>query len=367
MALLRSSGVNIVPPGLRQALSTGEIGLEISTMDEASKDYRASSLHLGMTISAVLSGQTMSMSASPYGCGSQCRVKTAGNTLFSFSDSGVAASNCEVEIVRFAKTGRATYNPKGATRFLVYMVNIFRQLKATLRRDTSQALGATWLVHMEDGFPLKGTIESQVLADPPKPGYLRLGGKMVITMQKDFTSKPIRLRSRIEPRLEGVVQSWPPQLSKLELQNPPIEYFNEREIDLPLARPVLTIKSNEIAFGDTPVVLLETQPKITQLVHVDTPTRSERSVRIEWMDVSEKVLNAGDPPVKWYNVYRQFENDMLNGWMLIRRVPVSITSWIDNGNDGAVAANYLVLSAAEYPFDYLYESSFQEVYRLAPR
>ncbi|MCV0439050.1 MAG: hypothetical protein K5880_10485 [Hydrogenophaga sp.] len=362
MPLLRTTGVNVAPVGINTAADDGSVASAFEPLAQAS-EFETSSLHLALTASALYNGQPVNLNSEVTACGSQCRKShsVSPEVAVSLAAGGVVSES--VEILRFAKHGFAPLAPAGPMRLAVGLANVTRRAKSLLADEPYQPIGAQWLVHMEDGFVMAG----EVTRSSQTAMKLRMGGRMILTLQPDGASAPHRLRSRKEPIFETQIHHWPPRGSILELANPPIEYFDEGQVDLPDAKPVIVITANQIAFGQDPVTLLEVEPKVTRLAHVTSPNSGQHAVLIEWEDVSGQVRASGDPPVEAYNVYRLFADDSHNGWILARTVPASVLRWIDEGNDGSRETTYLVLAAARYPFGYLYESGVQNATRILPR
>ncbi len=233
MALFQSSGINITPDAVNEASPDGTFPAALAAPGPQAGQYQTSSLHLGINITADFDGEEIEMGVAPGTCGSGCRALVAPSLLAG------ADGDAEVEILRFAKHGRAVFKPRGLKGLGIQMANFMRRIRANVTNRPNDPIGATWLVSMEDGFPLTGAVSRTVLNSSPTPGRLKLGGRMVITLQTDRDSAPRRLKSKKEPILEGAVQSWPPKLAQLALTNAPIEYFDEREVDIPDAKPFL--------------------------------------------------------------------------------------------------------------------------------
>src|SRR5262249_35361715 len=262
-------------------------------------------LHLGLSVIASFRGERVLMDSLILVCGSGCRKQISSTEETASVPETPTAREELVEIVRFAKHGHAAFEPKGIASTGILIMNAIRRIRAFLSKGTFRSFGATWLVHMEDGFPLVG----QFVRNGSSGGVLRLGGRMVMTIQPDRSANPLRLRSRKEPILEGPVEAWPPRGSVLRLVNSPIEYFVESEVDIPSATPVLVVEANTVTFDSNSVALLEAFPAITRLFHIRDETSGRPAVTVEWRDVRQEVAAAGDPPVTHYNVYRSLRND----------------------------------------------------------
>jgi hypothetical protein len=284
-------------------------------------------------------------------CGSACR-KIAG-------PDGADT----VEILRFAKDGTAALP-------LPVLGQSIHRLNRRLLPGRPELTGVRWLVTMESGTGLQGTLTGDSGAgEGASGGILSLAGRMIITMRLGPGTAVRSLLSREQPNLVGTVHAWPPRDSVIELANGPIDYFDASTIDLPDAKPVLTVTSNRVSFGAAEVTLLNRPPEIlsAEVVPSDqssTSGRAIRGVRLAWNDTRADIPTT-EPPVRFYHVYRRFEDDDANGWVQIRSLPASVTSWMDDGFSGEVAAYYLILHAASYPFDYRYESLLPTPVRVA--
>jgi hypothetical protein len=244
---------------------------------------------------------------------------------------------------------------------VVGLKNFTGRIGSALTGNPKKPAGIEWLVTMEDGNPLQGWVSTSV-HDKERKGLakLRMGGRMIITYRSDFDPIPQRLLSRKEPIFEGLVANWPPSGSQLRLMNGPIEYFKADEVYNAGAEPVITIISNSISFSDQAVSLLAIRPTILEAIVVSgtgVPWKSGRigGARITWND-TRSLVSAEDPPVKFYHIYRRFDGDAVNGWTLAGIVPSTTQQYVDVYYRGDRACEYIVLHAAQYPFDYHYES-----------
>jgi hypothetical protein len=313
-----------------------------------------STLHLEMRVRGVYAGSDVELVSPMATCGSGCRVQR------------VEASSDDVEILRFAKDGIAPMPVPLISRGL-----------DRIRRSVPRLgglIGVKWLVTMEDGVGLRGSItggsgpEERIQSG----GTLRLGGRMIVTLQAGSWSRPRRLMSRKEAILEGSVPAWPPREGTIELANGPIQYYDALEVDRPEAGPVLIVVSNTVKFGLDEVSLLTATPQIrfAALVGEDggpwERSGAIRGVELRWDDTRE-LVHAPDPPVRFYHVYRCIEGDDFNGWIRVRSLPADVSSWSDYSFDGTRAALYLVVHAAQYPFGYRYESLLPSPVRVPPR
>jgi hypothetical protein len=165
---------------------------------------------------------------------------------------------------------------------------------------------------------------------------------MVITIQLG-DEEPMRLLSRTEPVLDGAVGGWPPYGMSLQLQNGPIEYFAEAELEDDSAQPVVLVLDNQVLLGAEPHPILSRAPEITEAV------RGDDGITLQWTDTAS--VEATDPPITSYHVYRNQEPGDPSAWELVHRSPVSDLRWVDTDDyDGAV--DYLIVHAARCPFDY---------------
>lgn len=295
-------------------------------------DESISTLHLEMRIRADLGGQTFDFHSAVEGCGSACRM-TPSN---------------EVDVLRFAKEGAIDSHPLSAPE---------RGHPSNRPEPEQQAM--RWLVTMAEGTSMVGSLTAPPSAD--RTVKLVLNGRMLIQIQSPVGVGSMRLLSRKEPIFIGDINQWPPRGATLALANGPIEYFLDDEVERTSAQPFLRVISNTFVFGNDPVSLLAIRPEISELRYVD----ENRNVWIEgtkvggvalaWTD-TRTLVSPLDPPVRYYHVYRRFENDDLNGWVLVRALPADITAWLDPTPTGKTGVEYVVLHAAEYPFGYRYES-----------
>jgi hypothetical protein len=210
-----------------------------------------------------------------------------------------------------------------------------------------------WLVTMVDD---EGLIRGKMHAKLDDRGLLvypasvELGGHMVVTVQIDGQEGPIRLRSRKEPIFRGKVPGWPPFGTELELENPPIEYFREDELDKPDAVPFMKVTANTVRLGTQRSDFFFTRPAIQTLV----PVKSG-GYRITWTDTASRLT---DQKIVSYRVYRNLHPGNLEGWQQIAEVPVGTTSFVDRDAPADARVEYVVSHVAEYPFGYKYEGIF---------
>lgn len=344
MSLLTSSGINYDPRPSRRLDVTAH---RLEDQPESDRDEEPSTLHLELNAEATFNGKDVPLFSPEATCGSGCRVKKSRL-------ESAAPPPAEVEILRFAKQGRTDFSPPGIGRVAFAVLRIFRKL---FRSPVSGA-GFNWLVTMQDGYPLTGTLSP--LSEPQGASRLQLGGRMVITFQADLTARPERLVSRKEPILSGIAHEWPPRLAELKLINPPIEYYRELDVDDSAAEPVLSIHSNTIRFGTKEVTLLKVSPEITSAMPL-SPSGDRwiegpvAGLKLEWTDTRD-LVQASEPPVAFYHIYRRLERDDLNGWLLVKSLRANVSTWVDQSFSGTTAAAYAVLHAADYPFGYRYES-----------
>lgn len=345
MAVLLTSGVNYPPP--EPMLAT-----DLTAEPRAgSHDPSISTLHLEIRVRADYRGKTIDLIGPLTGCGSGCRKRAGADAVDT------------VEILRFAKSGTTAYP-------LPVLGTSIHRLNRRLLPGRPGLTGVQWLITMEDGVGLQGTLTRGSGAEQAAfGGILQLAGRMRITMQFAPGTAVRTLLSREQPNLVGAVRAWPPRDAVIELDNGPIEYFDASTIDLPDAKPILTVTSNQVSFGTAEVALLSRPPEILSAEVLTggpsgTTGPSVRGVRLSWNDTRGEVP-ASEPPVRFYHVYRRFEDDDVSGWVLIRSLPASVTSWVDDGFSGELPAYYLVLHAASYPFDYRYESLLPTPVRVA--
>lgn len=347
MTIIRTGGVNYEPPEMGAANpATGEIEL----MSTGPEDVITSTLHLEMRIRAEMNGREIELVSGILACGTGCRQLT---------NPGDPESR--VEILRLAKDGFDPIPGSGVRRLV-------RDSSRVLSRVGLPSAGVRWLVTMEDGAlmagvtgPLQGNTTQGPTAERNKyPQFMLLHGRMVLRTQVIPMGKASTLRSRIEPRFTGEITGWPPRGDRLHLENGPIPYYEDEDVDRADSAPILTVLSNDIRFGTEEVSLLSVTPEITsaRVVAIDPDAGNtgsgDRGVHLTWTD-TRNLVAASDPPVRFYNVYRRYEGDTTNGWVHIRNLPAHRTEWIDRGFDGRTA-DYVVLHAAEYPFGYRYES-----------
>lgn len=343
MRVLRTSGINYPTPPAREVSAND--GFRHRSF-ERHEDPDTSSLHLEFDVQASVGGKDVQLFSPEGTCGSQCRTRGGAEA--------VGAELQRVDVVRFAKEGRSDFSPGGVRGLLFGALRFFRRVSGS----RTAGAGFKWLVTMQDGYTLGGTLT------PGDDARLRLemAGRMIITYQPDFSSEPERLASRKAPVLAGPVDQWPPRGATLQLTNGPIEYYREADVDDESASPVLVVTSNRIHFGQQQVSLLTVLPEITAAIPL-APSGEPwtagtiSGLRLEWTD-TRSLVDPTEPPVAFYHVYRRLEDDDLNGWMLFKVLPADRTTWIDETFDGTTGAFYLVLHAASYEFDYHYEGSF---------
>lgn len=342
MPIVRTDGVNYEPPPPIAAERLGTTRMEDVTAYLAGEQDEVSTLHLHMTVKGELDRRSVVLASSV--CGSGCRRKKT--PLDAMREGGYAVP---VDILRFAKDGApsavATFERPG---ILLSVVHFFSRL-------IGRAPALTWLVTMEDGHVLTGTLEGNVDAGGAEqfPAILRLSGRMIVKYTTSPNAEPVDLYSRKDPQFEAEVKAWPPRGSTMSLVNGPIEYFTRDELYNEAARPKLVVRSNTITFQDDDVELLKQRPEITSAEIV----RAEEgdAVRLRWVDTRTRVP-ASEPRVSDFVVYRKFADDDLNGWQRIAVVPAETNEFVDYGFRTGGAAEYVVLHAAKYPFGYLYES-----------
>jgi hypothetical protein len=238
--------------------------------------------------------------------------------------------------------------------------------------------GIEWLIQMEDGEGLRGrmAVPSDPQGKPVFPGRIRLGGKMIITVEVPGLA-PMRLRSRKEPIFEAPVPAWPPYGMELRLTNPPVPYFHEADLDDPMAEPMVTIRENTIALMQQPDPFFAIKPRIarTQVLDPDgVPWQSGPigGLGIEWGAESEAAeVSSTCAAADSYHVYRNAKPGDLRGWELIGKVPIGGGAgdgdgggvlrrrFFDQDYDGRSKVEYVVMHAARFPFDYAFEGLYE--------
>ena len=213
---------------------------------------------------------------------------------------------------------------------------------------------------MEDGHGLKGKVVLPPAGQMHLPPRMHLAGNMFIDIQVDGEEK-IRLRSRKEAAQSGDVTGWPPYTMQIELENGPIEYYHEKDLNDPNAEPVLVVTSNTVTFGDREALGLAVKPEILSADIVEASGAAWQSgpiggVALTWTDTSP-IVDPDGPPVHSYHVYRNFTPNDLAGWKKIASVPREKQEYLDTGFKGGKAA-YLVLQTVQYAFEYHYEGHF---------
>ena len=284
-----------------------------------------SSAPMRFRVEATVMGQRIDLVGPMAVCGSGCRrldfrAIDAGSEDGHMQlqtlgvDTGVAS---DVVIVRFAKFGEA------------------RLPDNTLIR---------WLVVMEDGDTLQGPMIAPTLSNGTVdfPGHLRLGGRMVVTVQVGET-EPMRLRSRTEPVLSGDIAGWPPYGASLRLENGPIEYFLEDDVENAQANPVVQVTANTVVLGTQPHPILSRAPEIIRA------ERGPGGVELQWTSTADEIETT--PPITAYHVYRNATPHDVAGYELAEVVAAPSTTWTDTQPPSG-AVSYLVVHAARCPFNY---------------
>jgi hypothetical protein len=304
------------------------------------QDDSISSLHFEMRLNVEMDGNAFQLFSPEAACGSACRR------------ADVTVANNNVDILRFAKSGKSEA-PLGA---LSAPMQFGGRLLALVGRVPTME----WLVTMQDGAHMAGYIDRAPLA-AGQPAPFSLHGRMLLQFQVAPAGKPTRLLSRIKPNFLGTVTEWPPRRSVLNLSNGPIDYYREEEVEKTGATPVLRILSNTVSFGSGEVGFLVVRPEITEAQIISrqgaawTAGEEVGGVSLRWTD-TRGLVPQSDPPVRFYHVYRRFDDDDLNSWVRVRTLPADVLTWTDDTYSGHAAARYVVLHAAEYPFGYKYES-----------
>jgi hypothetical protein len=237
---------------------------------------------------------------------------------------GDKSAVCSVKIVRFAQFGRV----EGPKPF-------------------------DWLIEMEQGDALlAGTLRAGISEDGELvyPATVQLGGKMIITILREG-EPPIRLRSRTEPRFEGVTAGWPPYGLTLRLVNRPIRYYLESELDNPAARPFASVASNKVTIGKAPSPFFATRPQITSAQIVDpagAPWKQGEvgGVALRWTPTAG---DLGGFEIDKYHVYRNLRPKELEGWERIASISAEDPAYVDTGYTGLSSVAYLVTHSTTFP------------------
>lgn len=271
---------------------------------------------LSFVVSALFRGTPVQLSAAT--CGSGCRAKAAAAA----SAAGEFAN--VVDVVRFAKSGRATL---------------------------ADGTGMSWLVRMDERA-LSGLLLAPLAPDgqPEYPGVLDLSGRMRITVQLDGMPAPVTLVSREEPRLAGAIAGWPPYGMTLDLVAGPVAYYDERDVDDLTAEPLLVVTSNVVTLGG-PSIFQTTAPTITE-ARVLGSGGDVTGVGLRWHDPA---VGAAECTIDFFDLYRNATPGRLDGWSLVASLPVTETSYVDFSYDGRSAVEYSVIHATAFNFGYRYE------------
>lgn len=211
-----------------------------------------------------------------------------------------------------------------------------------------------WLVTMPDSEDnLRGTLRTTLNADGTLkyPADVELAGHMIVTVRVG-DADPIRLLSRKKPVFKGRTPGWPPHRAELALENAPIEYYLDREIEDPEAKPFMIVTTNEVRLGDKPSEFFSVGPEIESAHRLQ-----EGGVQIAWKDTVSLVKTV---QIARYHVYRNRQPGNLESWEKIATLPASQTTYIDKDVDGTSAAEYAVSYTADYPFGYEYEGSISQ-------
>jgi hypothetical protein len=211
-----------------------------------------------------------------------------------------------------------------------------------------------WLVTMPDSEEsLRGKMRTTLNADGTLkyPADVELAGHMIVTVRVG-DGDPIRLLSRKKPVFRGQSPGWPPHGAALELENPPIEYFVDKTIDDPEAKPFMVVTANAVRLGDSPSEFFSVVPEI------ETARRlQEGGVQITWKDV---VATAKSVQIAHCYVYRNRQPGHLESWEKIATLSASQTAYVDHDVDGTSAAEYAISYTVNYPFGYEYEGTISQ-------
>lgn len=244
------------------------------------------------------------------------------------ADAGVTS---DVVIVRFAKFGESILPGKTPIR---------------------------WLVVMEDGDTLQGPMITPTLSNGTIdfPGQLRLGGRMVITVQVG-DAEPMRLGSRAEPLLSGEIAGWPPYGTSLRLENGPIEYFLKNDVENPQANSVVQVTANAVTLGTQPHPIPSRAPEIIRA------ERGPGGIALQWTSTANEIETT--PPITAYHVYRNTTSRDIAGYELAEVVDASFTTWTDTQSPSG-AVSYIVVHAARCLFNYNLEGLLGSPALVAP-
>jgi len=344
--IVSTSGINYDTPKEEIYLERGKL-VKLKSLIKKEEDI--STLHLDLNVDAEFNGNIINMHSSTQACGSGCRRK-----FIEFYENGEIKNL--VEILRFAKSGRSAYKPNGLHGLLIKLYNLSTIILSPITKQY-RPFGIDWLVTMEDGYNLKGSITKGVNNQKSINGTLTLGGRMIITYQTNNDKAPIILKSRKEPILSGKVDCWPPRNAIIHLTNGPIEYFKEDEVYNREAKPVLKIIKNSVTFSNDEVKLLSTTAHI-KAAKILKEGKNINGVQLTW-SIPKSEIEPSSCSIEYSNIYRKYDNKKTsegNEWIKIATVPKNISEWIDSNYDGSQDAKYAVLHASKLKFNYYYES-----------
>jgi hypothetical protein len=111
--------------------------------------------------------------------------------------------------------------------------------------------------------------------------------------------------------------------------------------------------------GEHEVALLIGRPRFTQVREVQTTQsaagETHRVIRLEWVG-GDIEIPSNEPQAKFYVIHRRLIGDEINGWISIATVSIDTTTYMDEDVPAGKEAEYAITRAAQYNFDYKYES-----------
>jgi hypothetical protein len=282
---------------------------------------QVSTAHQSFAVQVDVQGSALTLGAGLAGSGTACWSFTSPDPLIEGSET-VA----EVAIVRFVKYGRAELSGVGEFE---------------------------WLITMDEGNALLGQIRSTVVGGAVQyPAPMKWDGRMAITLKFDEDQTVTTLKCRDQPILEGIAPSWPPYGMELSMTGGPIHYYRDSELLNSAAEPFLTVLGNTIRLSDTAC------PFLTARATILTADRlaSTNALRLTWDAVTDDPELTGEiPPPARYHVYANRVPGRLETWHQIGAVAIDQTTFVDTQYCPGMATDYVVLMAAECPFEYWFE------------
>lgn len=299
-----------------------------------------STLPLTMEITANVDGEILDLVSgdTPTLAGSSCSGPCNRITHIPMNCSVKdGAADCGLKILRFSQSGEV---------------------------DTKRGK-VSWLIEMEEGANLlAGTLSTKLDEEGALtyPGKMLLGGKMKIFLKSQRWGKTFKLVSKKEPILSGIANSWPPKSSVLTLENPPIKYYKEKDIDDPKAAPFLVVTKNQVKLGNKKSDFLSKGPVINKLEYVnhegvacDIQSKECAGVKISWK--TDKIVTKNFN-ISHYNIYRNYLGRDPEGWKLIAKSSASATNYIDKENNLKQDAYYAITHSMPVGFDKFYEGMY---------